>query len=329
MGNVYCARDMKLERTWRLKVLGRTGRRWDRDSRRFEEEARAASGLSHPNIVTIYGVGEASDVCVHRDGAGRGGTLRALARGGRAAGAGARASPRSSPMRSRPRTRPDRPSRPQAGQRDGHAPTGWSRCSTSASPSVHRPVEARGPLRERDDLQRELTDDGLILGTVGYMSPEQATGGAVDHRSDQFSFGAILYELLSGRRAFERSTRAATIAAIAGRSLPRFHAGRRPGGVETGGEPVPGEGSVRTLRDHTRPWASVVAIQAGWQSTSRFVVSRRRAMWLAASMAIVGVSGVAVWRYWPAALRLAVLPPLPIRPATTTPSISATEWPRA
>ena len=58
------------------------------------------------------------------------------------------------------------------------------------------------------------TDPGTVMGTVGYMSPEQVSGQTVDHRSDIFSFGAILYEMLSGQRAFQRETMAETMTAI-------------------------------------------------------------------------------------------------------------------
>ena len=58
------------------------------------------------------------------------------------------------------------------------------------------------------------TEEGVILGTVGYMSPEQATGGSIDYRSDQFSFGSILYEMATGRRAFQRASAPQTLTAI-------------------------------------------------------------------------------------------------------------------
>src|SRR5262249_56637704 len=62
--------------------------------------------------------------------------------------------------------------------------------------------------------QRAITDPGVALGTVGYMSPEQVRGQVADHRSDIFSFGVILYEMLTGRQAFRRETTAETMTAI-------------------------------------------------------------------------------------------------------------------
>ena len=68
--------------------------------------------------------------------------------------------------------------------------------------------------RTRTIASAPMTVEGSILGTVSYMSPEQAKGLPLDHRSDIFSFGAVLYEMLSGRRAFGRPTQNETIAAI-------------------------------------------------------------------------------------------------------------------
>src|SRR6185503_5655444 len=62
--------------------------------------------------------------------------------------------------------------------------------------------------------QRAITDPGVVMGTVGYMSPEQVRGQEADHRADIFSFGVILYEMLTGRRAFLRETMAETMTAI-------------------------------------------------------------------------------------------------------------------
>ena len=75
-------------------------------------------------------------------------------------------------------------------------------------------VETEAPGKEMAPTRSGHTEPGTIMGTAGYMSPEQVKGLPVDHRSDIFSFGTILYELLSGKRAFKRATNAETMAAI-------------------------------------------------------------------------------------------------------------------
>ena len=71
-----------------------------------------------------------------------------------------------------------------------------------------------------------MTDPGTVVGTIGYMAPEQVRGQAVDARTDLFAFGAVLYEMLSGWRAFERDTAADTMTAILKEEPPDFTAGR-------------------------------------------------------------------------------------------------------
>jgi len=216
MGEVYRGRDTRLGRDVALKVISPRLVGDPRLRRRFELEARAASVLNHPAIVTIYDVGDAEGIPWIAMEWVEGQTLR------EALGTG--------PL-------PIREALQIARQiADGLA-------VAHAKGIVHRDLkpanvmitaDGRGKildfglarqtgqgsedlLSQADTLATpsgEATREGTILGTVGYMSPEQAKGRPVDFRSDQFAFGLIVYEMLSGRRAFDRPTPVETLAAV-------------------------------------------------------------------------------------------------------------------
>ena len=212
MGEVYRARDTRLQREVAVKVLpARLSSDADR-LKRFEREARAASALSHPNIVTIHEVGQidSTSFIVMELVAGK--TLREVLYAG--------------PL-------PLRKLLSIAAQvADGLA-------KAHASGIVHRDLKPENVMVTGDGVVKILdfglaklthpdsdrgqpqaatipgeTEPGVVMGTVNYMSPEQAAGQRVDFRSDQFSFGSIVYEMVTGKRAFERATRPETLAAI-------------------------------------------------------------------------------------------------------------------
>jgi serine/threonine protein kinase/Tol biopolymer transport system component len=215
MGEVYRARDARLGREVAIKVLP-VGLASDPERlKRFEREARSASSLNHPNIVTIYDIGSADSVSYIAMELVQGESLRAAMLEG--------------PL-------PVRQLLQIAVQiADGLA-------KAHAAGIVHRDLKPENVMVTEDGLVKILdfglakltqpdssgsgsrltqgptvsggTEEGLILGTVGYMSPEQATGGSIDYRSDQFSFGSILYEMATGRRAFQRPSAPQTLAAI-------------------------------------------------------------------------------------------------------------------
>ncbi|MGH9940427.1 MAG: serine/threonine protein kinase, partial [Blastocatellia bacterium] len=201
MGEVYLAEDTKLGRKVALKLLPEEFTRDAGRVRRFEQEARAASALNHPNILTIFEIGEANGAHYIATEYIDGQTLRE----------------RLNNDRLTPSAALDIASQIAAALTAAHE-----------AGIVHRDIKPENVMLRRDGIVKVLdfglaklieqrpaavdsqaptiakahTDPGAVLGTVGYMSPEQVRGQEADHRADIFSFGVILYEMLSGRRAF-------------------------------------------------------------------------------------------------------------------------------
>jgi eukaryotic-like serine/threonine-protein kinase len=212
MGEVYRARDSKLGRDIAIKVLPEpvsedAGRR-----QRLEQEARAASALNHPGIVTVYEIGSSDGVMYVAMELVEGRTLREILADG--------------------------PLSPKKLLEIG-ADTADALAKAHAAGIVHRDLKPENVMVTKDGFVKILdfglaklseqpsrhlslmptavappTEPGTVLGTVGYMSPEQASGQALDFRSDQFSMGSILYEMATGQRAFLRKTVAETLTAI-------------------------------------------------------------------------------------------------------------------
>jgi serine/threonine protein kinase/tetratricopeptide (TPR) repeat protein len=219
MGEVYVARDPSLGRKVAIKLLP-VRLSGDRETLvRFTREARAASALNHPNIVTIYEVGmdksSGSPYIVMEYIEGR--DLRSLLADG--------------PL-------------PNRRTLDIAAQIGDGLAAAHEQGIIHRDLKPENVMVTKDGYVKILdfglakvvgtseeevdtarldmpgTNPGTILGTVGYMSPEQATGKMLDFRSDQFALGAILYELATGKPAFEAENAIDTLSAILHRDLP-------------------------------------------------------------------------------------------------------------
>lgn len=211
MGEVYRARDTRLGRDVALKILppdvaGDAGRR-----QRFEFEARAVATLNHPNIVAIYDVGEGYIVCELVDGESLRGAKFPLRKtldvavqiaAGLAAAHEAGITHRD--------LKPDNILLTRDGRVKvldfGLAKMGGGRSSGAAA----------------TETLTVQTEPGMVLGTIGYMSPEQVRGQAADHRSDIFNFGLILHELLAGKRAFHGDTHVETLTAILKEDAPEL-----------------------------------------------------------------------------------------------------------
>ena len=200
MGEVYLALDTKLNRKVALKFLPPHLCRDDDCRKRFTREAQAAAKLDHPNIVPVYEVGEFMErpffAMAHIEGR----SLREIIKGGKL-------------------------SIPDAVGFTMQICEGLHKAHESGV--VHRDIKPSNIIIDAENRARivdfglatvsgeeKLTKTGSTLGTVGYMSPEQVEGKQVDHRSDLFSVGVILYEMLTGRRPFGGHTDAAVARSI-------------------------------------------------------------------------------------------------------------------
>src|SRR5580704_7781740 len=194
MGEVYKATDTRLCRTVAIKVLHRA------HSDRFEEEARAIAALNHPHVCTLHDVGPNYLVMEYVEGSALRGPL---------------------PPQEAVRLGIQIASALEAAHRRGiiHRDLKPANVMVTRDGSVKLLDFGLSKIAASADLQDvtptiERTMDGTVLGTTAYMAPEQVEGRPLDERSDMFSLGAVLYEMVAGRRAFEGRSMAQVLSAV-------------------------------------------------------------------------------------------------------------------
>jgi serine/threonine protein kinase/Flp pilus assembly protein TadD len=315
MGEVYLAEDTRLGRKVALKLLPAAFTQDRERVRRFKQEARAASSLNHPNILTIHEIGETSAA---EGGAHyivsefvEGATLRSMARGGRL----------------------------DIGKATVIAQQVAGALSVAHEAGiVHRDIKPENVMVRPDGLVKVLdfglakltetpappadseastnmsTAPGMVMGTVSYMSPEQARGQKVDHRADIFSLGVVLYEMLAGRRPFEGATMSDVIAALLTAEPPPLRQYRAEATAEL--EQVVGKCLAKAREARYQSAAELIVelktippgIQTKEATTSRVEKTMPRPVswrWLpiaaTALLLVVGLVSLLSWRRSPAA----------------------------
>jgi serine/threonine protein kinase len=217
MGEVYLARDKKLDRRVAIKILNEKYSRHESNLQRFIHEARAASALNHPNILVIHEIGESEEAHYIVSEYIEGKTLRE-------------------------RLNESRPKLLEV--LDISIQIASALTAAHAAHIVHRDIKPENIMIRADGFVKVLdfglaklveqtptdaepeagmraqTQTGVIMGTVNYMSPEQASGKKIDARTDIFSFGCVLYEMLTRQKAFQGETISHTIIAILEKEPP-------------------------------------------------------------------------------------------------------------
>jgi predicted ATPase/serine/threonine protein kinase len=211
MGEVYRARDPRLDRIVAIKLLPAAFSENNERRQRFEQEARSASALNHPNIVTIYELGQDGSNHYIAMELVEGKTLRELLVSGllpmrKGIEIAAQIADGLTKAHEAGITHRDLKPENLMVSDDGFVKILDFGLAKVTAPSGERPGI--------HSTTTSVTDSGLIVGTVGYMSPEQVGGQPLDFRSDQFSFGLILYEMVTGKHPFPRITGAETMVAI-------------------------------------------------------------------------------------------------------------------
>jgi WD40 repeat protein len=234
MGEVYRAHDSRLDRTVAIKVLPATFSADRERLQRFAQEARAAAALNHPNILSIFDIGEEQRAPYVVSELLEGETLRARLKNGplpirRVIDYAMQVAKGLAAAHEKGIVHRDLKPENLFLTNDGRV-----KILDFGLAKLTRPEGSAGGGSGDAPTVQVATEAGLVMGTAGYMSPEQVRGKPADSRSDIFAFGAILYEMISGKRAFHGETPADTMSAILKEETPELSETARnvPPGLE-------------------------------------------------------------------------------------------------
>ncbi|HKB72530.1 MAG TPA: protein kinase [Thermoanaerobaculia bacterium] len=294
MGEVYRARDTKLHRDVAIKVLPESLSKETDALGRFEREAHAVAALNHPNILSIHDFGESNGVVYAVTELLEGESLRERLDAGpiptrKAVDYAVQILRGLAAAHEKGVVHRDLKPENLFVTADGRVKIldfGLAKVVSAESVATSAPTTPAG------------TEPGTVMGTVGYMSPEQVRGRPADHRSDIFSFGVVLYEMLSGKRAFQRESAAETMAAIAREEPPELaESGRKISPaldriVRHCLEKSPAE-RAQSAHDLAFELESMSALSESGAAAVAFAPRRRRRLAIGVAAAVAAVLAVA------------------------------------
>ena len=306
MGEVYRARDLSLKREVAIKILPAFVSQDSDRLRRFEQEAQAAAALNHPNILAVHQFGSfegapylVSELLV-------GGTLReALDHGPlpvrKTIDYGVQIAHGLAAAHDKGIVHRDLKPENLFVTKEGRVKIlDFGLAKLKQQPDSDEGADGAGPTQTRQ------TEPGVVMGTVGYMSPEQVRGKSVDHRTDIFAFGAILYEMLTGKRAFHRSTSAETMTAILNEDPPSISlvAQSTPPGLQRVIHRCLEKNPEQRFQSAADLAFALGALSDSGSTSAVLPDPGRRSRWVWAAVAAVVVAlaaaGIAWWRIPPA-----------------------------
>ena len=311
MGEVYRARDTRLDREVAIKVLPESVTADPEHLRRFEQEARAAAALNHPNILAVYQMATHEGVSHMVTELLEGETLRERLRRGplplrKAIDYAVQIAHGLAAAHEKGIVHRDLKPENLFVTKEGRV-----KILDFGLAKLTQPKDSSGV----DPTLTQATEPGVVMGTVGYMSPEQVRGKPADHRSDIFAFGTILYEMVTGKQIFRKPTKADTISAILHEDPPSISqlAPTTPPGLQRVVhrclEKNP-EQRFHSAHDLAFALEALSDTSASAISTANRTVSVRKWAWIAAAAVVIAVTTALVsWWRKP--------PPIPVLEAVT------------
>lgn len=303
MGEVYRARDARLGRDVALKVLPPSFAADAERLRRFEQEARAVAALSHPNILAVHDIGQYEGAPFLVSELLEGESLgQVVARGPlshrKALDYAVQTAHGLAAAHSKDIAHRDLKPDNIFITREGRVKI----LDFGLAKTVSRPVpHGRDAGLATMTALAPATDIGTVMGTAGYMSPEQVRGGVVDCRTDIFSFGAVLYEMVTGQRAFKRETAADTMAAILNDDAPELaESGRQvPPALDRIVRHClekPPEQRFQSAQDLAFDLEAITSLTASGGLSAAKVKERRRWWYAAGVILLLGLATAAGWK---------------------------------